>query len=361
VPRRSATRSPPGSAPSSSHPEATPPSSSSAGEAARRPACARWSRRSTARGSISSSCRSTSTSTAAFLDTALYGTFPLESWLARPLALYIRLARGRKRGVDIAIGEAPGDPVLAIPDVPIHLARKVQARENPVAEPERMDAYAGVSAAAVAKALRAHGLSDADLVEAEAYLVPAGPAALVGVDRAMVAGYAQTRLALAYLATRALADATGDQATLAVILVSKSQVENTGATGVGFVSRAFSRALSAESGELDVLASRRAHARSALLVAATGTGDANAGIIVSPTGDDALPGALRRALDRFARAGVPTQIGTARSDAAVELGSLDLDAVAVSLPVKSPGAPLEICSALDLHYGLVALASWFAP
>jgi hypothetical protein len=300
--------------------------------------------------------------TAAFLDTALYGTFPLESWLARPLALYIRLARGSKRGVDFAIGEAPGDPVLAIPDVPIHLARKVQAKENPVAEPERMDAYAGVSAAAVAKALRVHGLTDADLVEAEAYLVPAGPAALVGVDRAMVAGYAQTRLALAYLATRALGDAAGDQVTLAVILVSKSQVEGAGATGVGFVGRALSRALSAQSGgDLDVLASRRAHARSALLVAATGTGESNAGIIVSPTSDDALPGALRRALDRFARARVPTQIGEAKGNEAAELGGLDLDAVAVSLPIRSPGAPLELCSALDLHYGLVGLASWFAP
>jgi len=298
--------------------------------------------------------------TTAMLETALYGTFPLESWLVRPLALYLHVARGKK-DIDLVIGEAPGDPVLVIPDVPIHLMKKVQSKEHPVAEAERMDAYAGASLAAVQKALRARGLRDADLVEAEAYLVPAGPAALMGVDRAMVAGYAQSRLALAYLATRALAGAAGDQATLAVILVSKSQVANAGSTGVGFVGRALSRAMSSQGGEIDVLTSRRGHARTALLIAATANGDANAGLVLSPEGDDALPAALRRALDRFDRVHVPVQIGTGDSDAAIELGSLDVDAVALSLPVKSRGAPLELCSALDLHYGLTGLVSWFAP
>jgi len=299
--------------------------------------------------------------TAAMFETALYGTFALESWLSRPLALYLHLARG-KNGLDVVIGEAPGDPVLDIPDVPIHLARKVQSKEHPVADAERMDAYAGATVAAVQKALRGRGLTDADLVEAEAYLVPAGPPALVGVDRAMVAGYAQSRLALAYLATRALAAAGGDQATLAVILVSKSQIEDAGSTGTGFVGRAMSRAMSAQGGgEIDVLTSRRAHARSALLIAATAKGEPNAGLVLSPEGDDALPGALRRALDRFDRVHVPVQIGEGNSSAAVDLGSLDLDAVALSIPIKSRGAPLELCSALDLHYALSGLASWFAP
>jgi len=178
----------------------------------------------------------------------------------------------------------------------------------------------------------------------------------------MVAGYAQSRLALAYLATRALAAAGGDQATLAVILVSKSQIEDAGSTGTGFVGRAMSRAMSAQGGgEIDVLTSRRAHARSALLIAATAKGEPNAGLVLSPEGDDALPGALRRALDRFDRVHVPVQIGEGNSSAAVDLGSLDLDAVALSIPIKSRGAPLELCSALDLHYALSGLASWFAP
>jgi hypothetical protein len=203
---------------------------------------------------------------------------------------------------------------------------------------------------------------EADLTDAEAYLVPAGPPALIGVDRAMVAGYGQSRLGLAYLSARALAAAAPDQATLAVILVSKSQVEGAGSTGVGFVGRALSRALSAVGGgELDVLASRRAHARSALLVAAAGGGSSNGGIVLSPENDDALPGALRRALDRFARARVPVQIAESAGSAAVELGALDLDAVEIGLPVRGRGEPLELCSALDLHYGLSGLASWFAP
>ncbi len=296
--------------------------------------------------------------TAALLETSLYGQLTLESWLSRPLALYLRL--DRKKAGEIVIGEAPGDPVLVIPDVPPHLSKKVQARGSAI-DPERMDAYAGVSAAAVRAALRRRGVRQADLSEAEAYLVPAGPAALVGVDRAMVAGYAQSRLGLAYLATRALGAAAPDQATLAVILVSKSQVDGAGSTGVGFVGRALSRALSAVGGELDILASRRAHARSSLLIAAAGKGEPNHGLVLTPEDDDALPAALRRALDRMGRVQVPVQIGEGASNTAVELGSLDLDAVAISLPVTSRGEPLELCSALDLHYGVTGLASWFAP
>lgn len=297
--------------------------------------------------------------TAAYLETSLYGQLNLESWLSRPLALYLRL--DRTKGGDIVVGEAPGDPVLVIPDAPPHLSRNVQARGRAI-EAERMDAYAGASTAAVVAALRRRGVRPADLTDAEAYLVPAGPAALIGVDRAMVAGYAQSSLGLAYLAARALAAATPEQATLAVILISKSQVRGSGSSGLGFVGRALSRALSAlAGGEVDVLASRRAHARSALLVAAAGKGDSNAGVILAPADDDALPGALRRALDRFERAKVPYQIGEDAGRAAILLGTLDLDAVAISLPVRGRGEPLELCSALDLHYAAAGLASWLAP
>lgn len=297
--------------------------------------------------------------TAALFETAPYGELTLRSWLSRPLALYLRL--DRRKGGEIVIGEAPGDPVLVIPDVPIHLARKIQPKGKPI-DPERMDAYAGASEAAVRAALGRRGIREADLTEAEAYLVPAGPAALIGVDRAMVAGYAQSRLGLAWLATRALGAAAPDQATLAVILISKSQVAGAGATGIGFVPRALSRALSAIGGELDVLASRRAYARTALLVAAGRKGAPNGGLVLAPSDDDTLPGSLRRALDRLARVHVPVQFGEEKKDVtSTALGELDLDAVSISLPVIGNGEPLELVSALDLHYAATGLASWFAP
>ena len=297
--------------------------------------------------------------TAALFETSLYGELTLQSWLSRPLALYLRL--DRKNASEIVIGEAPGDPVLVIPDVPIHLAKKIQPKGKPI-DPERMDAYAGASEAAVRAALRRRGIREADLTAAEAYLVPAGPAALIGVDRAMVAGYAQSRLGLAWLATRALGATRPDQATLAVILISKSQVEGAGATGVGFVARALSRALSAVGGELDVLASRRAYARSALLVAAARKGEPNRGLVLASNDDDTLPGSLRRALDRLERVGVPIQFGEESKDStSTVLGELDVDAVSVSLPVIGNGEPLELVSALDLHYAATGLASWFAP
>ena len=163
--------------------------------------------------------------------------------------------------------------------------------------------------------------------------------------------------------TARLSDSPGLSANgLAVILISKSQVEGAGATGVGFVARALSRALSAVGGELDVLASRRAYARSALLVAAARKGEPNRGLVLASNDDDTLPGSLRRALDRLERVGVPIQFGEESKDStSTVLGELDVDAVSVSLPVIGNGEPLELVSALDLHYAATGLASWFAP
>ncbi|HLU68258.1 MAG TPA: hypothetical protein VKZ63_18370, partial [Kofleriaceae bacterium] len=151
----------------------------------------------------------------AMLETSLYGDITLESWLVRPLALHVRVARPGAPARELVVGEAPGDPVLMIPDLLIHLSGKVQARA-PVDTAERMDAIAAQSSRALTAALRAAGIAPADLATAEAYLVPAERAVLAGVDGAMVAGYAQSVLAPAWAATRALAAAEPGEASAAV-------------------------------------------------------------------------------------------------------------------------------------------------
>jgi aspartyl aminopeptidase len=297
----------------------------------------------------------------AMFDTALYGELTFEAWLTHPLALYVRLDRGRAAPIDLVIGDRPGEPVLVIPDVPPHLARKVQ-RPARVDTAERLDAVAASSTRALLAALAKRGIEERDLAEAEAYLVPAGTSAAVGVDRALIGGYGAAHRGLAHAAVRALIAAPAGEATRAVVLVSKSQVGGTGATGMAFVRRALARASRAVAGDdLDALASRRASARTALVYALGVDTDLSHGVLVSPGGDDAVPSAMRPLLDRLEAAHVPV----ARSEAeafldARGLGELDIDAVGLGVAARGMGAPNELVSAHALLHARNGMQAWLA-
>ncbi|HUS64229.1 MAG TPA: hypothetical protein VMZ28_06785 [Kofleriaceae bacterium] len=297
----------------------------------------------------------------AWFDTALYGELSLEHWLTRPLALYLRVDRGaRSAPVDLAIGDRPGDPVLAIPDVPIHLARHIQ-HDAKVDTAERLDAFAGASARSLEAALRKHGVRPRDLAEAEAYLVPAGPAVAVGVDRALIGGYGAAHRAVAYAAVRALAAARPGESTRAVVLISKSQVGGSGSTGLAFVGRALSRAIRAAAGDdIDGLVWRRALARSSLVYATGVDADLSHGLLISPIGDDALPGALRPLLDRLTAAGAPVTTTDKAFYDVRQLAELNLDAVGLGIAARGIGAPMELISAVALHHAQRGLEAWLA-
>lgn len=291
------------------------------------------------------------------LDTEPHGQLVLEAWLSRPLALYMHVARpgAMDGGLDLAIGDAPGDPVLTIPDLDPHLARRIQ-RERIVDTPRRLDAVAAVSRAAVLQLLTANGLDERVLGEAEIALVPAGPPVFVGVDRALLAGHGHADRALAYAAVRGLIDAS-DASHTAIVIV-------TGRRGPEFIKPALSRIMAAltEGGdELDILDTRRVHARSAVLLAGNAEGAAGKGLLLAPHSDDAPPPATRRVLDVLGRAGVHYQISDADAwGMGRRLSTLDMDVVEVALPVQGSGSPVQVVSTLDLYQAYVAALAWLA-
>jgi aspartyl aminopeptidase len=301
----------------------------------------------------------------AMLDTELYGDVDLESWLSRPLALYLHVARpgAADGGLDVIVGEAAGDPVLLIPDLAPHLSRKVQGRQI-VDSPERMDAIAARSRQAWAGFLASQGLDEGTLVQAEASLVPAGRPEFIGVDRALLSGHGHSHRAFAYAAVRALAEAGSGQGAAVVIVVSRAEAGGEGSTGWNFVKIALSRllaALSEKGAALDILDTRRAYARSAALVTAPLTGELGKGLILNPRSDDAVPFATRAALDSLTRAGAQYQMSDKRGwGPSRGLSSLDMDFVDIAIPIKGKGAPVELLSTLDLYQAWLAATSWLA-
>jgi hypothetical protein len=300
----------------------------------------------------------------AMLDTAPTGSPNLASWLVTPLALYLYAARpGAADGpLDLAIGEADGDPVFVIPDLLPHLSGKVQ-RKAVVDSAERMDAIGARSRAAILDYLRARGFSADDFAISEAVLVPAGEPVFYGVDRAMVGGYGQHQRALAFAAVDALI-AEPPHYTSMVVLTGGRLSDDQNPAGEPFVRRAILAAitgLSSAGADADMLATRRIFARSAALVGRDLDADLGGGVALAPTADDALPQATRRAVDAITAAGAQYQYGEASGwgDPARRLSGLDLDAVDLAVPVADRALPMQRISVFDLFHAGRACRGWF--
>lgn len=299
----------------------------------------------------------------AMLDTVLYGAIELASWLTHPLALDIYVDRpGAAAGAArISVGNKAGDPVLVIPDLLPHLSRKIQ-RPAIVDSAERLDAIAAASQRKLFEFLRRNGVDAKLFASAEASLVPAAAPSFVGVDRGLVAGYGQSHRSLAYAAVKALAGSKRAHHTAIVIAIDGRENGYKGSAGTAFVGVALTTvfsALASGGDAVDMLTTRRIHARSAALMASSGGGKSNAGVVLNPSADDALPEATRRVLDSLATSGAHHQIAGKRREApARQLGTLDIDVLGIGLPVQGHGTPSELLSALDLYQARKAFKGW---
>ena len=174
-----------------------------------------------------------------YFDTHVYGGIKKYQWLVLPLALYGVIVRRDGTKVEVALGDAPGDPVFMISDILPHLgadqAKKTQKEFYPA---EDLDVIAGVcEKTALAALLSArYGVEEEDLLSAELEVVPAGAPREVGLDRSLIAAYGHDDRVCAYAGLRALVDVakakTPPARTCACILCDKEEIGSVGASGM---------------------------------------------------------------------------------------------------------------------------------
>lgn len=133
----------------------------------------------------------------AFFDTHYYGGIKKYQWVARPLALVGVVAKKDGTVVDINIGDKPGDPVVGVSDLLIHLAQKQLQKTG------------------------------ATVIE----VVPAGEARDYGLDRSMILGYGHDDKVCAYTSVRAINEIKTPKRTSVLILTDKEEIGSVGATG----------------------------------------------------------------------------------------------------------------------------------
>ena len=179
----------------------------------------------------------------AFFDTHYYGGIKKYQWVARPLALVGVVAKKDGTVVVINIGDKPGDPVVGVSDLLIHLAQKqLQKTGATVIEGEKLDLTVAsrpkkeVEEEAVKAFLldllqEQYGIDEEDFLSAEIEVVPAGEARDYGLDRSMILGYGHDDKVCAYTSVRAINEIKTPKRTSVLILTDKEEIGSVGATG----------------------------------------------------------------------------------------------------------------------------------
>ena len=294
----------------------------------------------------------------AMLQTRLHGRIDLASWMVHPLALYVYVDRGRERPTDLAIGAEPGDPVLSIPDVLPHLSGRVQRRDQPVDDPERLDAIAARDRDALLRALKSRGVSEADLTAAEAYLIPATAPLFAGADRGLIGGYGQQYRALAFAAVRGLAAASPERA---AVVVAIDRTADSAEVASGHVTAALADVIGRLAPEADVYDAQRSLSRSRALVAMSSDKGRNQGVQIDIRAGDSFPPAIAEMTRAFDSAGVHYSLSIGgHTTLSRMIGNLDLDSVEISIAVSGVGTPGALVSILDLFHGFQACRVWLS-
>ena len=189
----------------------------------------------------------------ALLQTHYYGGIKKYQWLSIPLELRGVVTTLEGKNIEVKIGDSPGEPVLVIPDVAVHVARRVDGKEGEELPGESLDPVVSstprgsgadrFSRAAAALIQSQLGVSVSDLTSAELQLVPAAMPREVGLDRALIGGYGQDDRSCSYAALRAIFDVSKPKHTSIVILTDREEIGSHGNTGAR---SAFMRRLTAE-------------------------------------------------------------------------------------------------------------------
>lgn len=182
----------------------------------------------------------------ALLKTHYYGGIRKYQWVTIPLQLRGVVAKKDGSLVEVTIGGAPGDPVFTIPDLLPHLADK-QSKEplwqaikgeqlnvlvgsEPYADPEEKDP---VKLMVLDILNEKYGMVEEDFLSAELCVVPAFPAADVGLDRSMIGAYGQDDRVCSYAVLQGLFDAEETlKRTGICMLVDKEEIGSEGVSGM---------------------------------------------------------------------------------------------------------------------------------
>lgn len=185
----------------------------------------------------------------AFLKTHYYGGIKKYHWVSKPLALHGIVAKKDGRIVKIVIGEDKRDPVFTICDLLPHLAKKIQAEKKlseaivgeklnvlvagiPLEKDEKdeKEVKEKIKLNFLRLIYEKYGIKEEDFVSAELYVVPAGSAREVGLDRAFIGGYGQDDRICAFTSLKAFLEIENPEYTNLILFMDREEIGSEGNT-----------------------------------------------------------------------------------------------------------------------------------
>lgn len=186
----------------------------------------------------------------AMLDTHYYGGIKKYQWVTLPLALHGVICKKDGTTVKVNIGDKPGDPVVGVSDLLIHLAQEQMGKKaSEVISGESLDLLIGsipgpekdeddkdikdrVKANILTLLSEEYDIDEDDFLSAEIEVVPAGEARDYGLDRSMIMGYGHDDRVCAYPSYKAMLEIEVPQYTSVCLLVDKEEIGSVGASGM---------------------------------------------------------------------------------------------------------------------------------
>ena len=220
----------------------------------------------------------------ALLDTHYYGGIKKYQWVTLPLALHGVICKKDGTTVKVNIGDKPGDPVVGVSDLLIHLSGdQMSKKASEVIEGENLDVLIGsipgpekdendkdikdrVKTNILNILSKEYKVDEDDFLSAEIEVVPVGEARDYGLDRSMIMGYGHDDRVCAYPSYRAMLEVADPEYTSVCLLVDKEEIGSVGASGMQ--SRFFENCVAEVmnlAGEYTELAVRRAMKNSKVL------------------------------------------------------------------------------------------------
>lgn len=183
-----------------------------------------------------------------YFDCHIYGGIKKYQWLVLPLALYGTIVRKDGSKVQVAVGDAPGDPVFMISDILPHLGKDQEKKKvNEFFPAEDLDVVcwstpsgakrgdeAKTKPALVEFLKKTYKVDEEDLLSAELEIVPAGLPRELGLDRALITGYGHDDRVCSFAGLQALIDASDEvpEQTATILMCDKEEIGSMGSTGM---------------------------------------------------------------------------------------------------------------------------------
>ena len=217
----------------------------------------------------------------AMLDTHYYGGIKKYQWVTLPMALHGVIVKKDGTVVKVNLGDKPGDPVVGVSDLLIHLSGdQMTKKASEVIGGENLDLLIGsipmetedenvkekVKANIMNILTKEYGVEEEDFLSAEIEVVPAGEAKDYGFDRSMIMGYGHDDRVCAFPSFEAIAVSENPKTTSVCLLVDKEEIGSVGASGMEsrFFENTVAEVMNA-AGDYSELKLRRALANSKVL------------------------------------------------------------------------------------------------